>query len=559
MMELFPSTLLVRGGYTGLGFYYDFVLDVPFDDTAVPFLEEKMREIAKQERPMRSLEMMRINAMEFFKHQGQELKAELLSSNPDTLVELVKIGEKFFDLCPSPIPEDTHALKVFKIQRYEDITIRLPEGDVQAVRVSGTSFHTLQDLKRFLKNLEQAKKRDHRRLGKELQLFNTHEEAGAGFWFWYPKGTIIRELLQDWWKKQHRRQHFQLVHTPRIIKASLLQQAGFEDFTNKSREGVFFCSAPGSSEDYVAAPVSAPNHALVYRSQLRSYKEFPLRYAEFDNLYFCENSQKLWGMLCARAFCADEAYIFCTPEQVLDEVVASLKLIDQAMSLFGFDHRFSIAQCPSPYAGTKRAWTLGLDLLKKALDVCGFSYEVHGEDPAYNGPRVNVYLTDALGREWVGPFVGLDYNYPERFGLRYQGSDGEMSVPQLIQRSLFGSLERFIAILVEHYAGAFPLWLSPEQVRIIPVHEKNVPYAQDLLERIEAFGLRVSVEYRNEKLAAKVRDSQCEKIPYTLVVGDKEENDKQLTVRPWNGKLTSGVDLESFLDRMHKEIPVDVN
>jgi threonyl-tRNA synthetase len=549
---LFPSTRLLTSEISEIGFTYDFLSDQPLDETVLPLIEEKMRELVKLNLPIQTIEMMRENAAVFFRHLHQPLVAQHIEESLKNIVPIFKMAE-FHDYCPPPYESSSSSLGAFKLLKIERLRSHLPIiGESVITRITGTAFADLPALKAFIKRTDQAKKRDHRLLGKEMGLFS-QEDAGSGEWFWHPKGACLREILLDWWREEHRKQKFQFLATPRVIKQSVLKKSGFYDvldqqikvFPNFSLDGV----------DYVLTPSLLPAHSLVFRSHLHSYRELPIRYAEYGEVYQQRKPSQLWGLLRARAYTVDVAHIFCSPSQVLEELISSLQLIGKTVKMLGFEYHWYLVSRGRKYAGTLDKWDLNLDLLIKALKACGCEYTLDAAGKAFIGPRIEVRLIDALGREWKGPFVGIDFNHPERFGLHYHGADGEMHTPTMITRSMFGSLERFVAVLVEHYAGVFPLWLAPEQVRIIPVAESHHDYADDLHAGLERAGLRSQVDYRHDKLGAKVHAAEREKVPYAVIVGDKEKKEGLITVRSCSQKIkTSQMKRESFLQNLLGEV-----
>ena len=551
VLELFPNTLLVKGESYDLGFSYEFVFPQKFSEHNLLMIEERMRAIIKEKRPITSSEMMCTNARQFFLDKGQRIKAEILGATQDAIIDVMRMGD-FVDVCPEPYVEETSQLAVFKIHKFSEKTITLPSRQLKVIRISGTVFYDKQSMKKFLKIVELSKKRDHRKLGTELNLFGVQECAGAGLWFWYPKGAVIRDILTEWWNAEHKKQQFQKVYTPDVVKASLLKESGFFDIDEQRQRNIFptFSLEDG---DYLVAPTRAPLHALIFRSSLHSYRELPIRYAECSNLYSHEKRSQLRGMLKARAYCVDDACVFCTADQVRDEVISFLQFINKTIKIFGFEYKWCLTTRGRRYAGAVSQWREYEKLFTEALTSLGFDYELDERANAFLGPEVHVMLKDALGREWDGPYVGMDFNHPQRLGLKYQGADGDMHTPMMMRRSMFGSLERFIAILVEHYAGVFPLWITPEQVRILPVSEKNEEYAEKVRRNMESRGLRVGVDYRQEKLGAKMRTAQCEKVPYILVVGEEEENKQMVAVRPWNRSDTRKVGVEAFIEKILEE------
>lgn len=550
--DLFPGALLVEGDATDIGFYYDFIVEQPLDERGIPLIEERIRSLIKAALPFKVTEMMRKNAIEFFRFHDQDIKAEMLSQSDSTLVTVVKIGE-FHDLCDGEVVALSNEVGAFKLLEIAPATLPLPDGEsLEVVRIQGTAFDNPQTLKKFLKLAESAKRRDHRTLGKEMGLFTTFDDAATGAWFWLPKGIFLKEQLLSLLRSSHAAQHVQLLSTPRFVKPSLLKKGGRCQLPAEVAN--IFPSFSIEGADYVATPTISPLHALVFKGKLRSYRELPVRYAESAEVYTLGKEARLWGMLRARAYTVDMTHIFCSKEQVYDEMISSLQFIDKTVKIFGFEHHWYLVPPGKKYCGTAESWGKCLELMGKALNECGMDYTRDEEGNGFYGPRAEMRLVDALGREWKGPYVGIDFNLPAKMGLRYQGADDEMHVPMMIVRSLFGSLERFVAILVEHYGGLFPLWLAPEQVRVIPVGEKNVEGARQVLAKVQQEGLRATIDCSSGGLGSKIHAAEVEKVPYMLIVGEKEEKSGLITVRSCNRSGTnSGMSLETFLTQMKQE------
>lgn len=551
VLDLFPSATLVEGGVTDIGFYYDFLFKDPVDESILSPLEERMHALWYAKPSVKNLEMMRTNAVAFFQHHGQKVKADLVKAGPDPLVTVCQMGE-FFDVCPVKVPESWQSF-AFKLYGLGRTTLAIPiHGTASVVRLKGTAFPDDMSLKAFLKTMEQAKKRDHRRLGKEFDLFDTNDDTGAGFWVWYPHGATIREQLLDWWRIEHRRGGFLPVVTPRVVKASFLRNTGWYDIPGAREKTLPTFSLDG--QEYVATPTTSPLHAAVFRTRFHSYRELPLRYAECGNLYEHGKSNALHGMLKARAYLSDDATIFCTPEQLKNELISSLHFIVRTVRIFGFQHRLTLSARRDRFKGTLGSWGESADRMVEALQEGGFAYDIEESREAMNGPRVDVRYKDALGREWTGPSVALDLNLPERFGLRYQGADDEMHVPLMVTRSMFGSVERFVAILVEHFGGEFPLWLAPEQVRILPLAPEQGDKASEVCKTLEVAGFRVSLDGRKESLSHRVRMAEKANVPYVVVLGKEEVEKGVLSVRRCkvDGNLVTMQEV-AFLEILRRE------
>lgn len=557
--ELFPGVSLVEGEASAIGFHYDFILRQPLDEMAMPIIEERMRALIKADIPFKTTEMMRKNAIAFFRHHKQDIKADLLTFNDDDLVQIVKIGD-FHDLSDERRLYVPTSAKVgaFKLQSIAPATMTFPDGEeLSVIRIQGTAFPEPQSLKKFLKRIEASKKRDHRTLGKEMGLFATYDDAAVGGWFWQPKGMFLRDTLLELWKNSTAAQGFQFVKTPRFIKSSFLKKMGFFDDGAQQQEAMDPIAIEGAA--YIASPSLSLQHAMLFREKKHLFKEMPVRYAECAEFYNGEKAGRLWGMLLSRAYCANAEHIFCSKQQVYDEIISSLQFIHKTLMIFGFEHHWYLVPRGKRYCGTLENWEKNSGLLVKALNVSGIHYTVDEQNAAFDGPRLEARLVDALGREWKGPTLGIDLNHPERLGLRYQGADNEEHQPVMVVRSLFGPLERFVAILVEHYAGIFPLWLAPEQVRVVPVGEKNFDSATQVHATLLSNGFRTEIDYSLDPLGTKIHAAEMEKVPHIIIVGEKEEKSGLLTVRSsghkgMNTGTSSGISLESFLEALNREL-----
>lgn len=542
--SLFPKAQLVSGETTSLGFYYDFFLPDPIGIEQLSVIEERMRDFMRQDLPIKVMEMMRKNAIELFKHHHQDLKVALLKANVETLVHVCQIGH-FYDLGYPPFVETTKQIGVIKLLDISSLSVSLPgRPNLPLTRIQGIAFPDQTSLKQYLKMSEVAKQRDHRLLGKEMHLFTTFDETCPGCWSWYPKGAVIREVLLDWWRKEHRQQKYLPVNTPSLVKASVLDPI-HQSFLHFKPEG----------QTYVTCPTKALLHALIFKSKLHSYRELPVRTCEYGEFYDQSKEGHLWGLLRARAFTADSAYVFCKANQVLNELISSLQFIDKTFKMFGFEAHWHLIIKNQHSIRFSKKWDESQESLVKALKLCGFNYTVDKEGKALYGPTVEMRFADALGRKWKGPYVYIDLYHPEKFGLHYQEQDDQMHAPTMIGRSMFGSLERLVAILVEHFAGKLPLWLAPEQVRIIPVAEKNAEYAAQVYSEVDQAGFRTSVDYHKGNLGAKVHVAESEKVPYMIVVGDKEGKDKTITLRSYlQEDVQEGIILEKFLKQLSSEV-----
>lgn len=552
MCELFPGVQLVDSGVTEFGFFYDFIAEQPIDQQALAWLEQKMLTLMKQESEVRMLSMMRQNASQFFTHHGQTLLAERMETVSENIVSILQMGKSFYDYASFSNVTDLKALVIFKLLNVEQITHYFPlVGALSVTRIHGTVFHDKASLKKYLKTIEPGKKRDHRVLGKELDLYELHDEASHHSCFWHPRGAVIKELLTEFWRHECRLLGYQIVSTPPLIKEEWLKQSGF--FENIPPPNPF--SFDIEEVPYLIPPTFSPAHAALFQAKLHSYRELPIRYAECASMAKIDKSQRLWGLLHMRLVCGDEAHIFCTPGQLKEELISYLQFIDKITKIFSFEYHWYLWGPSQKFAGTPDSWKKCLADFEAAFRESGTSFVYNEHEGQFAGPLAEAYLIDALGREWRGPQIGINFNYPEHFGLRYQGPDDEMHLPLMVVQSLFGSLERFVAILVEHYAGQFPVWLAPEQVRVIPVAEVNNAYANEITKALKASGYRVSADMRLTQLGSKVHEAKRYKIPYLVILGDREEKQHLITVRSGIREvIQNGMTLEDFLKQLKEEI-----
>lgn len=543
LSDLFPGIILVGGETSEWGFHYDFIATQPIDDHAIPLIEEKMRGFAKADQPIRLMEMMRENAADFLEHKGQEIRAQFVAEAPDNIVPIFSIGD-FYDYCPSTFAISTKELIACKIFKVTSTSRYIPDrGDLQVVRIEGTAFPNLQSLKKFLKAYESTKKRNYAILGKELGLFTLNEGGSFRGFTWHPRGTAIKEIIIDWWHKELEEKDFQFVSSPLVIKTDLMQKIGEAADSLFVREGV----------DYTLRTSFFPLHAAIYHSKLYSYRQLPVRMAECGEVY--QNSKETFfkGFSSGNTYWTDASSVFCTKEQVLEELISSLQFITKISKILGFECQWYLGLRGPKYAGRLADWEKGSRWVTSAMQACGLS--VAGEEAqSFVGPYVEAHLQDSHGRQWKGPFVGLDFNCPERFGLHFQGIDDEMHMPIMIARSFFGPLERFVALLTEHYNGNFPLWMAPEQVRVIPIREQNISYAESVCKTLKKEGIRLSMDVRQDQLGKIIHAAEIERIPYMVIVGDNEEKKQMITVRSsGRDEIRTGIALESFLEEIKQE------
>ena len=512
------------------GFYYDF--DLPDRMTPEDFerIEKEMKVIVKEDLPFERIEVSRVEAEAML--SGQKYKLERLADIPeDEGVFFYKCGD-FFDLCRGPHLESTGKIRAFKILSVAGSYYRGKETNPMLQRLNGTAFTNDKQLKLYLKQLEEAQKRDHRRLGTELDLFSIHNEVGPGLVHWHPKGARIRSIIEEFWRQEHFRNGYEILYTPHVGKATLWETSGHLDFY---AEGMYAPMEIDKS-DYYVRPMNCPFHINIYKTGLRSYRELPLRWAELGTVYRYEKAGVLHGLLRVRGFTQDDAHIFCTPEQIEDEIKEVIRFSNTIWKTFGFEKITAyLSTRPEKAVGEEARWAQATESLRAALEAEGISYEIDAGGGAFYGPKIDLKIKDAIGREWQMSTIQFDFNLPERFDLAYVGEDGEKHRPYMVHRALFGSIERFFGILVEHYNGAFPLWLAPEQVRVLPLSEDQIGAADELAAELRKEDLRVAVDYKAGKIGAKIRNAQMDKVPYMVVLGAKEVESGELAVRDRTG------------------------
>lgn len=551
VVELFPGVILVDSHVTEFGFYYDFIAEQLIDAHAIHLIEEKMRGLAKEKRQVRTLEMMRENAMMLFEHHGQPIKAQLVSQARENIVAILQI-DPFYDYCPATFIETTSEVSVFKILKIERTKRYLSEdGEVDVVCIRGTAFFEKEDLKKYVKSLQLAKKVDHRHLGKEMRLFEKVEEISSAAWTLMANGAILRKILYDFWVEIHRKQQFTFLTTPNLVKKSLIKASGFhEAIANRDIE-VFHIEGV----EHVMPFSLAPSHAICYQKKQHSYRELPVRFAECATVCSPGIEGKLWGILSNTLVYADAAHLFCIPEELEGELISSLQFIDKFIKIFGFEYHWYLCGRGLKFSGMPHRWKQNREIFVKAFEAAGMVF-TDGDDSSVTKPYAEAQLVDSVGREWKGPRLTLDVNLPERLGLRYQEPSGEIRAPMMLIRTLFGSFERFIAILIEHFAGHFPVWLAPEQVRVISVLEKNAAYADGVCRAIEECGYRASSDCRSEQLGSKIHSAESEKVPYLLIVGDREEKQGLITVRSNSSEIIGAqtTTMDRFLAQLREEV-----
>ncbi|TET40985.1 MAG: threonine--tRNA ligase [Dehalococcoidia bacterium] len=529
---LFPGAKFGIGPTIENGFYYDFELSRPLTPEDLPVIENKMREIISQNVPFVTEEMSKDEARKLF--ATQPYKLELINEIPDTTVTIYKQGA-FTDLCRGPHLASTGEVRAFKLTHLAGAYWRGDEKRPMLQRIYGVAFESQEELDDYLSWQAEVTKRDHRKLGRELDLFSTHEEIGPGLICWHPRGALIRQIIEDLWRAEHIKRGYDIVYTPHIAKLDLWKTSGHWEFYRD----YLFPPMEIEGQQYMLKPMNCLGHILIYKSQLRSYRNLPLRYAELGTVYRYERTGVLYGLARVRGFTQDDAHIFCRPDQVEEEVLGVLNLAQFMMSSFGFDeYELLLSTRPEKYAGTVSMWEEATGSLKHVLEKLDLHYEVDPGEGVFYGPKIDIKLKDALGHVWQGPTIQVDFNLPQRFNVCYIGEDGLEHNVVMIHRTVLGSMERFLACLTEHYGGAFPVWLSPVQTIIIPIADRHVDYAHKIESDFKNDGIRVRIDDRSERMNLKIREAQLEKVPYMLIVGDKEMASSSASLR-----LRSGEDL----------------
>jgi len=531
------------------GFYYDFDKKEPFSTADFEEIEKKMQSIVGTAQPFERREVSQDEALALFKEKGQTYKIELIEDLGADTVSLYSQGD-FVDLCRGPHIPHTGWLKAFKILRVAGAYWRGDENKAMLQRLYGTAFGDAKTLRTYLHNLEEAKKRDHRKLGKELELFTISDQVGPGLILWQPKGALMRRLLEDYWKDEHYQHDYELLYTPQIAKRDLWQTSGHLDFYVDD----MFSPMDVDDVSYQIKPMNCPFHIAIYKSRKRSYREFPVRWCELGTVYRYERTGALHGLMRVRGFTQDDAHIFCLPDQLEQEIFNILDLNLRVLKTFGFEsYEIYLSTQPEKFVGTEENWQRSTDALTMALEKKGLAYEIDPGEGVFYGPKIDIKIKDVLGRSWQCSTIQVDFNLPERFEISYTGEDGNEHQPIMIHRALMGSLERFFGVLIEHYAGAFPLWLAPVQARVMNITDAQHDYAAEVTSELKRAGIRVEKDLRNEKLNYKIRQAQLMKIPYMLIIGDKEVENRTVTVRLRDGKNLPAMPVAEFVEFMEKE------
>jgi len=551
--ELFPGTKLAIGPAIEEGFYYDFDSPQTISIEDLPKIEEKMSEIIKQDYKFIRKEIKIDEAKKLFKEKQEKYKLELIE-------ELEKTGEKtvtiyqhngFIDLCKGPHVESTGKIKYFKLISVAGAYWRGDEKREQLQRIYGTAFFTKEELEEYLKKLEEAKNRDHRKLGSQLDLFSIHEEVGSGLIHWHPKGAIIRNIIESYWKEEHLKNGYQIVYTPHIASEEIYKISGhLEKYSD-----LMYSSMDIEGKPYRVKPMNCPNHIMIYKSQLHSYRELPIRLAELGTVYRYEKSGVLHGLMRVRGFTIDDAHIFCTPEQLEQEMLNIFDFTVKFLKTFGFtEFETYLATQPKDFVGTQENWDRATSSLRNAMEKTGHPYKIDEGGGAFYGPKIDLKIKDVLGRAWQCATIQFDFNLPQRFDVTYRDEDGKDKQVVMIHRALLGSIERFFGVLIEHYAGVFPLWLAPVQVVVINITDEQKEYATEIHKKLLNGGIRSELNIKNERLNYKIREATLNKIPYILVVGQKEKNENKISIRTLTDKNLQSMTVDEFLSCLKEKI-----
>jgi threonyl-tRNA synthetase len=548
VLELFPETKLGHGPATESGFFYDFYRPTPFTPEDLEKIETKMQELVQQNLPYAREFLPRVEGLQRFKSEGDFMKCHFIEqfTHPDEKISIYKTG-KFLDFCRGPHLPSTGKIKAFKLLNIAGAYWLGNEKNPQLQRIYGTAFFSKKELDAYLHQIEEAKKRDHRVLGKQLDLFSIQELAGPGLIFWHPKGGIIRKEMEDWMREQYLKRGYSLVYTPHVMRKQLWQTSGHEGYYAQN----MFDTMELDDAEYRLKPMNCPGHILIYKDSLKSYRDLPVRLGELGTVYRYERSGVMHGLLRVRGFTQDDAHIFCTPEQIEGEIAACMEFAHDVLHDFGFDKFVTELSTWDPaqgasFVGLQEQWSLATSSLEKVLKQLNIEYTTVPGEGAFYGPKIDIKVVDAIGRLWQLSTVQFDFNLPSRFGLEYVAEDGMRKQPVMVHRALYGSIERFFGVLIEHHAGAFPVWLSPVQVVMIPIAERHVEYANRVASQLRKSNVRVEVDARNQKMNAKIREHGLEKVPFMLVVGDKEAGAGTVNVRTRGKEKTEDMGADKF-------------
>ena len=551
VQELFPGTQVTIGPVIEDGFFYDFSRKDAFVPEDLVKIEKRMKELAAADIPIVRSEISREEAKKKFSDMGEIFKVEIIESiDPNEPITIYSQGD-WGDLCGGPHVESTKKIKAFKLLHTSSAYWRGDERNPVLQRIYGTAWNTEKELRLYLKRLEEAKKRDHRKLGKELDLFSVSDDIGPGLILWHPKGARIRHLMEEFWKKEHFRHGYEMVISPHAAKIDLWKTSGHTEFYKDN----MFSNMDVEGREYVMKPMNCPFHIQIYKTKLRSYRDLPVRFGELGTVYRYERSGVLHGLLRVRGFTQDDAHLFCRPSQIEEEITKVLDLIVFVLQSFGFhEYKIYLSTRPEKYVGSDSGWESATKALETALNNKNLEFEVDPGEGVFYGPKIDIKIKDSLNRYWQVSTVQVDFNLPEKFGITYIEEDGQRRQPIMLHRALMGSLERFFGCLIEHYAGAFPLWLAPVQIILLPITDNHNEYTDKIAEELEESGIRVEKDLRNEKIGFKIREAQLQKIPYMIVLGDKEVETSTLSVRRRRSKETRTLDLKTFLNEVNEAV-----
>ena len=551
VQELFPGTQVTIGPVIEDGFFYDFSRKDAFVPEDLVKIEKRMKELAAADIPIVRSEISREEAKKKFSDMGEIFKIEIIESiDPNEPITIYSQGD-WGDLCGGPHVESTKKIKAFKLLHTSSAYWRGDERNPVLQRIYGTAWNTEKELRLYLKRLEEAKKRDHRKLGKELDLFSVSDDIGPGLILWHPKGARIRHLMEEFWKKEHFRHGYEMVISPHAAKIDLWKTSGHTEFYKDN----MFSNMDVEGREYVMKPMNCPFHIQIYKTKLRSYRDLPVRFGELGTVYRYERSGVLHGLLRVRGFTQDDAHLFCRPSQIEEEITKVLDLIVFVLQSFGFhEYKIYLSTRPEKYVGSDSGWESATKALETALNNKNLEFEVDPGEGVFYGPKIDIKIKDSLNRYWQVSTVQVDFNLPEKFDITYIEEDGQRRQPIMLHRALMGSLERFFGCLIEHYAGAFPLWLAPVQIILLPITDNHAEYADKIAEELEESGIRVEKDLRNEKIGFKIREAQLQKIPYMVVLGDKEVETSTLSVRRRRSKETRTLDLKTFLNEVNEAV-----
>ena len=549
--RLYPDAKVAIGPSIENGFYYDFDKKTPFSDKDLEKIENEMQKIIDKNFYFERREIPKSEALEIFQNLGENYKVELINELPENEKITIYVQGDFVDFCKGPHLPETNKVKAFKLLKVSGAYWRGDEKNKMLQRIYGISFPSEKELKKYLNKLQEAEKRDHRKLGKELDLFGFYEEVGPGLVHWHPKGGIIRNVIEDFWKKEHYKVGYEIVYTPHIGKSNLWETSGHLSFYSEN----MYAPMKIDEQNYYIKPMNCPFHIMIYKSDLRSYRELPIKYAELGTVYRYERSGVLHGLMRVRGFTQDDAHIICTSSQLEKEVVKLLDFSIFLLKSFGFENfEIFLSTRPDKFVGKKEEWNKATLSLKNALEISKLPYKIDSGEGVFYGPKIDIKIKDSLDRSWQCTTIQFDFNLPERFDMKYIGEDNKEHRPFMIHRALLGSLERFFGILIEHYAGNFPLWLAPIQIKIIPISENHFEYGNKILKKLRNENIRAELNIQNEKIGYKIREAENKKIPYMIIIGDKEIENKTISIRKHQKGDLGTFQLNEFIEKLKKEV-----